>query len=187
MRRALRFGVLAVTGGALALTPRSPAQVQGAEACGPIALDFAFYRVTSPDDPAAYAAGAIGVLRPTFRLPWLVTAYRHLSGRPLGGAARAALAGPADPGVAAPPGTVFGTQRWLRARAAALGEPETPRHLPTAAFDPVSGAYFDNCSSDAFEAAASTLEQRVATLGAGTPAVAAWIAAQDQVWANCGR
>jgi hypothetical protein len=187
MRRALRLGVLAVAGAALALTPRSPAQVPGAEACGPLALDFAFYRVTSPDDPAAYAAGAIGVVRPSFRLPWLVTAYRHLAGQPLAAEARAALTAPADAGVPAPPGTVAGSQRWLRARAAALGEPDTPRHVPMAAVDPASGAYFDNCSGEAFEAAAKTLEDRVAALGAGAPVVTAWIAAQDQVWANCGR
>jgi hypothetical protein len=187
MRRAFRIGVLAAVGMTLALTPRGPSSTRGAEACGPFALNFAFVRVASPEDPQAYVAGAIGVVRPSFRLPWLVTAYRHLAGRPLGAAAQRALAGPSEPGVAHPPGTLFGPRRWLKARSEALKEPEAYSHIPLAAFDPATGAYFDNCSEGAFEAAAKTLQERVAALGAATPAVAAWVAAQDQVWANCGR
>ena len=187
MRRAFRIGVLAAVGITLALTPRGPASTRGAEACGPFALNFAFVRVASPEDPQAYVAGAIGVVRPSFRLPWLVTAYRHLAGQPLGAAAQQALAGPWEPGVRVPPGTLFGTQRWLKARSEALKEPEAYSHIPLAAFDPATGAYFDNCTEGAFEAAAKTLQERVASLGAATPAVAAWVAAQDQVWANCGR
>ena len=187
MRRACRIGVLAAVGSTLALTPRDPASTRGAEACGPFALNFAFVRVASPEDPQAYVAGAIGVVRPSFRLPWLVTAYRHLAGRPLGAAAQRTLAGPLEPGVRIPPGTLFGTQRWLKARSDALNEPEASSHIPLAAFDPASGAYFDNCSEGAFESAAKTLQARVAALGAATPAVVAWVAAQDRVWANCGR
>ena len=94
MRRACRIGVLAAVGITLALTPRGPASTRGAEACGPFALNFAFVRVASPEDAQAYVAGAIGVVRPSFRLPWLVTAYRHLAGQPLGAAAQRTLAGP---------------------------------------------------------------------------------------------
>jgi hypothetical protein len=126
-------------------------------------------------------------VRPSFRLPWLVTAYRHLAGQPLGAAAQRTLAGPSEPGVRVPPGTLSGTQRWLKARSDALKEPEAHSHIPLAAFDPVSGAYFDNCSEGAFEAATKTLQERVVALGAGSPGVVAWVAAQDQVWANCGR
>ncbi len=187
MRRALRVGVLTTVAITLALTPRGPAQLQGAEACGPYALDFAFMRVAAPDDPEAYVAGAIGVVQPSFRLPWLVTAYRYLAGQPLAPAARKALTGPEDHGVPAPPGSVFGSQRWLRARFAALTEPESDLRIPLSAYDSASGAYFDNCSSGAFEAVATTLQDRVVVLGAGSPAIVAWVAAQDQVWANCGR
>jgi hypothetical protein len=187
MRGALRIGLLTTVGLTLALTPRGPAQRQGAEACGPYALDFAFMRVAAPDDPQAYVAGAIGVVQPTFRLPWLVTAYRYLAGQPLAPAAQKSLVGPGEPGVPAPPGPVFGSQRWLRARFAALNEPESYRHIRNDAFDSVSGAYYDNCSEGAFEAAAKALQDRVAALGAGTPAIVAWVAAQDQVWANCQR
>jgi hypothetical protein len=187
MRGALRIGVLAAIGIGLALTPLGPASTQGAEACGPYALDFAFMRIASPDDEPAYVAGSIGVVRPSFRLPWLVTAYRHLAGQPLSAAAQRSLVGPADPGVAAPPGTVFGASRWVRARAAALNEPESYRHIRNDAFDAVSGAYYDNCSEGAFEAAAKTAQDRAAVLGAGSPAMVAWVAAQDVVWTNCQR
>jgi hypothetical protein len=187
MRRAFRIGVLTAVAIMLALTPRGPASTRGAEACGPYALDFAFVRVALPDDPQAYAAGAIGVVRPSFRLPWLVTAYRHLAGQPLGAAAQRALAGPEEPGVPFPPGTLFGMQRWLKARSDALNEPEAASRIELAAYDPVTGAYFDNCTDGAFEAAAKTLQERVAASGGATPNVVAWVAAQDQVWANCGR
>ena len=187
MRHAIRIGLLAAVCVTLALTPRGPGSTRGAEACGPFALHFAFVRVASPEDPHAYVGGAIGVVRPSFRLPWLVTAYRHLAGQPLGAAALRSLAGPTEPGARVPPGTLFGPQRWLKARSDALKEPEAHSHIPLAAFDPASGAYFDNCSVGAFEAAAKTVQERVAALGAATPAVAAWVGAQDQVWANCGR
>ena len=186
MRRACRIGMLAAVGSTLALTPRGPASTRGAEACGPFALDFAFVRVASPEDPQAYVAGALGVVRPSFRLPWLVTAYRHLAGQPLGAAAQRALAGPWEPGVRVPPGTLSGTQRWLKARSDALKEPEVYTHIPLAALDPTTGAYFDNCSERAFEAAAKTLQERVAALGSDAPAIKAWVAAQDQVWRTAG-
>ena len=140
MRRAFRIGVLAAVGITLALTPRGPASTQGAEACGPYALDFAFVRVALPDDPQAYAAGAIGVVRPSFRLPWLVTAYRHLAGQPLGAAAQRALAGPEEPGVRLPPGTLFGMQRWLKARSDALKEPEAALAHPARGVRPGDAA-----------------------------------------------
>jgi len=57
-----------------------------------------------------------------------------------------------------PPGTESGTQRWLKARSDALEHAAAPASITVAAFDPATGAYFDNCSAGAFEAAAKTIK-----------------------------
>jgi hypothetical protein len=186
MTRRVRLTIAAALAASVALTPHGPVASRGAEACGPYALDFAFVRVASPEDPGAYLEGRLGIVHPSFRLPWLVAAWRHLDGQPLTAGERRALTEPDTGGVSVPPGTLFGTRRWLKARADALREPEQARYIDTAAFDAASGAYFENCSEQAFEAAAATLQARIASLGAGDPAIREWVAAQDLVWANCG-
>src|SRR5439155_1431526 len=44
---------------------------------------------------------------------------------------------------------------------------------------------FVNCNDDAFVNAAKTLEDRIRRAGAQSAAVKDWVAAQDQVFANC--
>jgi hypothetical protein len=186
MNRVIQAGIGVAIAGAVLLTPRGPAQVQGAEACGPYALTYQFMRVSSPDDPAAYLAGRLGIVTPGFRLPWLIGAWRHLAGQPLTTAERAAIWSPDPPsGTPNPPGTVFGTQRWLRVSRAAVNEPEQYRYIPQTAETP-AGAYYDNCPGTAFESAAATLQARVEALGATDPTIKPWIEAQELVWANCG-
>ena len=188
MKRVLRVVVRVAVAGVVLLVPRSPAQPQGAEACGPYALDFAFVRIASPDDPAGYLAGRLGIVTPTFRLPWLVSAYRHLSSQPLSAGERKALWDPdaAAAAVPSPSGTVFGTQRWLKVSREVLKEPAQHRYVDQSAETP-SGAYYENCPDAAFEHAAATLQVRVGSLGAGHPTIRPWIEAQEQVWANCSR
>jgi hypothetical protein len=187
MTRLIRFAILAAMTAALTLTPRTPAATRGAEACGPYALAFAFARVADPEDPERYVGGQLGMFQPTFRLPWLITAYRYLSSQPLTPGERKALWDPAPP-PAAPSGAVVlhGVQRWAKARSDGLKEPEQYRYIDTAALDPVTGAYYENCTDDAFETAARTLGERIARLGADDPAIRPWIDAQDLVFANCG-
>ena len=183
--RSIRIAVMGVVASGVLLSPRSPAQVQGAEACGPYALNYQFMRVTSPDDPGAYLAGRIGIVTPTFRLPWLVGAWRHLAGHPLTAEERSAIWAPDAPaGTPYPQGTVFGPQRWLRVSREVLKEPEQYRYIDQSAETP-AGAYYENCPSSAFEFAAATLQARVGSLGAGDATIKPWIEAQELVWANC--
>jgi hypothetical protein len=188
MRRLIRIAILATTTAALTLTPRAPAATRGAEACGPYALTFAFARVTAPEDPAGFVGGQLGMFQPTFRLPWLITAYRYLSDHPLTPGERKALWDPAPPPLPPVSGAIalHGVQRWAKARSDGLKEPEQYRYIDTAALDPVTGAYYENCTGDAFETAARTLGERIATLGADHPTIRSWIDAQDLVFANCG-
>lgn len=188
MRRLIRIATLAATTAALTLTPRAPAATRGAEACGPYALTFAFARVTAPEDPEGYVGGQLGLFQPTFRLPWLITAYRYLSDHPLTPGERKALWDPAPPAPAPASGAVVlhGVQRWAKARSDGLKEPEQYRYIDTAALDPVTGAYYENCTDDAFETAARTLGERIAQLGADHATIRPWIDAQDLVFANCG-
>jgi hypothetical protein len=46
--------------------------------------------------------------------------------------------------------------------------------------------HYPNCLAGAFSLAAKTLEERQARFGPNSPEVAAWVAAQDRVFQNCG-
>jgi hypothetical protein len=109
MSRGIQVAVVGVIAGGVLLVPRSPAQPQGAEACGPYPLNYQFIRVTSPDDPGGYLAGRLGVVTPTFKLPWLVGAWRHLANQPLTTEERTAVwTRDASAGAASSPGTAVG-------------------------------------------------------------------------------
>jgi hypothetical protein len=77
---------------------------------------------------------------------------------------------------------------WMAARAKVPGLPVPPAQpLDTEkSFPDGDGGRFANCLTPAFELAAKTLQARVAEFGEGSPEVVAWVAAQDQVFQNCG-
>jgi hypothetical protein len=169
------------------LAPLGP--VSGALGCGPFFPTAIFVYDAHPERPfEPFAAGRLGVLLPGFARSYLVVAYRHLAGRPLGPEEQKAAIELWETrlGVSFESPAQAGIDAWLEARKAVPGAGEPP---PISAQRSMSGRtyYFDylNCAEDAFRTAASTLRSRIGALGASSAATLDWIRAQDQVFANC--
>jgi hypothetical protein len=150
------------------------------------AAAFTFWNM--PEDAAGrFARGQLGILQPAFPRFYLIVAYRHLAGIGLNAEERTALFGPQSasesPWSAQPSDAV---QKWQKTRALVAGFEAPPR---IATFKTISGNNYYvgylNCGDNAFLNAAKTLEDRGRQLGLNSPAVKDWIAAQDQVFANC--
>lgn len=153
-----------------------------------------------PDVPLEkYAAGRLGIVHPSFARSYLVVAYRYFSGVPLTKdeqfAAQALWSArigdsnvidtakpdrPQNPYVAT--GTLNGPETWLAARKQATSEP--PPSVESTKDGPNYSNYV-NCSDDAMNTAARTLESRVKSFGKDSLGVKEWLRAQDTVFMNC--
>ena len=155
--------------------------------CGPFVPTAAFSFWKMPEDAGGFARGQIGILQPGFPRFYLIIAYRHLAGIGLNAEERAALFGP-EPAYQTPysgqePDAVG---QWQQQRAGIAGG---PAHTNINLFKTVSGQgyYLNylNCGDDAFRNATKTLVDRADRFGVNSPVVKQWVAAQDQVFANC--
>ncbi|HKW98245.1 MAG TPA: hypothetical protein VJN43_10965 [Bryobacteraceae bacterium] len=155
--------------------------------CGPFIPQAVFTPARMPEATDAYAHGQLGVLQPGYTRIYLVIAYRYLAGIGLNDAERKALFGPGpqmeSQWSAQQPAAV---ERWLAARTKVAGAGPAPkidvfRQIRKQGYF----SYYLNCSSPAFDTAVATLEDRARKFGAASPEVKTWLAAQDQVFANC--
>ena len=158
-------------------------------ACGPFSLDAIFTFTAHPEFPLEkFAAGEIGIVQPSFARSYLFVAYRHLSANTFSAQEQKAL-------------LALWTDRldftypdydeewpkvWVAARQKVPGLGAAPkisayRHREK----PNEYETYINCQKDAFETAASVLDQRIKKFGVDSGAVKDWVAAQDQVFANC--
>jgi hypothetical protein len=137
-----------------------------------------------------FAAGKLGILLPTMRRSYLIVAYRYLSGMKLtADQQREAIdvwnrnMGPTPPPFA---DQHPASDAWLKARERVEG---VARLEPVSMYAPVVEEQpyqtFLNCPDDAFKTAERTLDARAQKYGIGSIAVKEWLAAQDQVFANC--
>jgi hypothetical protein len=156
--------------------------------CGPFLPTAAFIFWGIPEDAEGrFARGQLGILQPGFPRFYLIIAYRHLAGIGLNAEERAALFGP-EPPYQSPwsPEEPEAIKKWQSERARVVGAAAQPR---ITTFKSISGdGYYINylnCGDDAFLNATRTLEDRMHQLGLQSPAVKEWVAAQDQVFANC--
>src|SRR5579864_796059 len=154
--------------------------------CGPFipTAAFSFWRI--PDDAqGSFARGQLGIIQPGFPRNYLIIAYRHLAGIGLNAEERAALFAPEvyqSPESPQPDAI----DQWKKARASVAGGAAAP---DINSFKGLSGDGFYlnylNCGDDAFRTAAKALGDRVGRFGAQSPVVKQWVAAQDEVFANC--
>jgi hypothetical protein len=151
------------------------------ETCGPFLPEAEFAPVRGPVDPAAYARGELGVVRPTFRYRDLFVAWRYLTGVPLSAPEAAALNPPPSRSPFVSPAAA-----WLNSRKPVPGlPPAKPIDTYRRSFDPNDFYYYQNCLDDAFDAAAAKLRSLSTRLGPASPQVRDWASAQDQVFENC--
>lgn len=131
-----------------------------------------------------YIAGHLGILQPTFARSHLVIAWQWLSGHPLSAAEQKQVAAFIHHRLSlAPTVRTDAVEMWLAERK------KVPGATPLKAIESFHGGgdydSYLNCTDDAFLTARKTLRARIATFGAGSKAVASWLAAQDAVFSNC--
>jgi hypothetical protein len=149
--------------------------------CGPFLPETLFSTHRGPLDEARYFGGQLDIIGPQYNRIYLVVAYRYFAGIGLSEADQQALR-------AKPSGSDFWNdqgspevQEWLKARASA-GAPPIDRIDRFKTFD--NNVYILNCGDDAFRSAAATLTEH-GRAGASHDDLRAWVAAQDEVFANC--
>jgi hypothetical protein len=156
--------------------------------CGPFLPSAAFTFWRMPEDAAGrFARGQLGILQPRFPRFYLIIAYRYLAGIGLNAEERKAIFGPGPANQSAfanqPQGPL---EAWRKERSRVVGKGAPLNINP---FKTLSGAdYFLvylNCGDDAFATAAKILEDRAGKLGLESREIKSWVAAQDQVFANC--
>lgn len=159
----------------------------GASASGP-AEDAPWYLDEfggDAPDVSAWMDGRLGIVMPTAPRPMRFVDWRLLHGLKVGQAAGWALATPCcgtPPWASAGPSR--GTYGWEQARQAVTGKSE-PDFIDTDHTGP-DDTFMANCFPEAFDTASATLADRIRRYGASSPAVKAWLAAQDAVFQACG-
>lgn len=149
--------------------------------CGPFLPVTLFTSHLAPLDEPRFFAGQLDVLQPHYRRLYLMVAYRYLAGIGLNREdQQALLVQPATSDVWTSQGSPA-VEGWLRARVE-VGAP------PLARIDQFKmvpdHVFILNCGDDAFRSAAATLIERGRS-GNSHDDLRAWVAAQDQVFANC--
>ena len=158
-------------------------------ACGPFELEAIFSFSAHPEYPLEkFAAGEIGIVQSSYARSYLYVAYRQLKGDGFNRAEQQALVelwhDRLDLRWEA--GDEQAVKVWLDARQKVAGPGEAPKiEVFRNREKPNDYESYLNCQNDAFETAATTLDARIQKFGAGSPALKEWVAAQDQVFANC--
>ena len=184
MTRALRSPLIALLLIAVLLLASQPVP-----ACGPFSLDAVFTFAVHPEFPLEeFARGKIGVLQTTYARSYLFAAYRNLNGVPFSPSEQKQLVALWQERLdySSPDFDGDWPKSWLAARqtvngVATLGGISTYRHREK----PNEYETYVNCQKDAFETAANTLAQRAKKYGADSAIMRDWVAAQDEVFANC--
>ncbi len=130
-----------------------------------------------PENQLAFNSGKLGLLTPALTKENELIAFRLLSGLKIDQGSTAAGGGN---------NLLAGQEAWLEKRKA-IQHPPAPVFINTYR-SRSSGdqyVYYENCLGDAFETAMRTLEDRRSSYGSAV-AVENWVAAQDQVFENCG-
>jgi hypothetical protein len=155
-------------------------------ACGPPPLGPSYVDVFGGPTPDlnAFFAGRIGLVMAQSPRARLYMDWRLLHGQPVGAAAGAGLSIPCcdnpDPQI------WDATDAWLKARAQVAGV-ATGDNISIITDLPLpDGSSRPNCFVDAFTSATATLNARIASYGAASPFVKAWLDAQDAVFVACG-
>jgi len=157
-------------------------------ACGPFSIEAVFTFTKHPEYPLQkFAAGEIGIARPSYARSYLYVAYRYFNGGNFNPADQQALVDLwkdrlENRGTS---GEENWIQPWLTARKQIF--PGTPPTIDVYRRREKPNDYdsYLNCHQGAFENAIATLGNRAQAFGLDNPALKQWVEAQDQVFANC--
>lgn len=157
--------------------------------CGPGYISPLFDTTNAPESPYTdFAAGRLGIIKPTFHRSILYAAYRHIAGSGLNAAEQQAIIevwrSEIDNKDFRDDSVAEAVKAWVaRRKEVVRDEEKTPDIYAERAY----GGYefFPNCTKNAFETAAETLADRTTAHGPSDKSVADWVKAQDQVFQNC--
>src|SRR6185295_6436176 len=158
-------------------------------ACGPFLIEAVFVHTVHPTYPVErFAAGRVGVLQPSYARSYLYVAYRYLNGPGFTPAEQRALTEFWDHRLnySPSPATEEWTKAWLAARRKVVNQDPESISAYRSREKPNEYENYLNCQQDAFDTAIATLNERIAKYGADSSAMKTWVAAQDQVFSNCG-
>ena len=157
--------------------------------CGPGYVTPVFDFTKSPEQPYTnFAAGRLGIIKPTFRRSVLIAAYRYLGGGSFSADEQRDLVdlwkATIDRDYTQTDDVTPVVKSWLEKRKAVVGKEEK---VPAVYVERSYGGYdfFPNCSINAFEVATETLGDRIASHGPNDPGVQNWVNGQDEVFQNC--
>jgi hypothetical protein len=158
-------------------------------ACGPSSVVPVFEFESRPDlEWANYANGQLGIVRSEYYNPFLFAAYRHLTDAPFTPDEQKELVKVWNAELyrenSQESDTNAAVKTWLTARKKVLPDEAEPKIYTERQWDNGYG-FFPNCTANAFETAAKTLDSRAAAHGATSEAVKDWARAQDVVFGNC--
>ncbi len=157
--------------------------------CGPFAARAVFTYAKHPDLPlAAFAAGNLGVLAPSYARSYLVVAYRYFAGAPLDNQEQKAALAVWDSRLKHywENGTEDWTKTWLEAVAKVPGANAKP-NIEVYRSENRKDIYLTylNCPQDAFRNAADTLNKLIAKYGASSAEAKDFAQTQERVFAIC--
>lgn len=157
--------------------------------CGPSYITPLFDYKYAPENPYEnFAAGKIGILKPSYHRSVLFAAYRYFNGGNFSASEQKALTevwnadfnnkNYIDDDVSE------AVKLWVSARKSVVEKEENP---PQIYVEREYGGYdfFPNCTKNAFEVATETLKNRIVSYGSDDKDVKDWLAAQDKVFSNC--
>jgi hypothetical protein len=159
-------------------------------ACGPSYVSPVFDYENAPEEPFdGFAAGRIGIVKPTYRRVVLFAAYRYLNGGAFSADEQKGLvdvwnAEFNNRSFADDDDVSEAVKAWVERRKEVVKDEEKPPSIYT---EREYGGYdfFPNCTKSAFETAAQALADRITSHGAEDKNVQAWVKAQDAVFMNC--
>ncbi len=157
--------------------------------CGPAYVSPIFTVRSAPEHPYKdYAAGRIGIVKPTFHRSVLFAAYRWINGSGFNSDEQSAMIEVwnadfnnrdfIDTEV------TEAVKAWVEKRKDVVKREEK---TPSIYVEREYGGYdfFPNCTKNAFETAAETLSSRISSHGSDSKDVKSWLRAQDAVFSNC--
>ena len=157
--------------------------------CGPGYITPLFDTHSAPDNPYMdYAAGRLGIIKPTFHRSVLFGAYRYIAGSGLSANEQKAIVQVWNAEINNKDfldnSVETAVKAWVAKRKEVVGDEE---NVPSIYTERPYGGYdfFPNCSKNAFETAAETLAERITSHGKDNINVKDWVKAQDQVFGNC--